>query len=448
MPKLNFSKIHFPTAIGLFILLIAIGVGVFLVKTRTIVSPGAEESASPKQVHITNVTDSGFTVSWLTDKPTTGSIKYGVESGSFKQQGLDDRDQLSGESEKFMVHHITMKNLKSQTDYYFKLESDKKQFDNNNKPFQVKTGPSLGSPPIADPIYGSILGSSGSTVEGVVVYVNVANAAPLSALVKANGNWALSLATARTTDLSSYLNYDTQATLVNLLIQGGTLGTASAVTTTLNDSPVPDISLGQSYDFRTTAVNDSTASDASGKIADTSSQAETVTGFSLEPIASGSGTATISAEVTLENPSFDGEVLNASQPAFIGTGPSGIVLAIEINSESTYTGSAIINEDGTWEFTAPQGLEPGEHIVKITYIDSQGEEQILSRSFVVASAGETTDPAITATPSGESTDSAARTSLPATDSGVPEPGSGEITMMMLIIGLGLLTGGLLLKFRD
>ena len=79
-------------------------------------------------------------------------------------------------------------------------------------------------------------------------------------------------------------------------------------------------------------------------------------------------------------------------------------------------------------------------------IDSDGDEQILERSFLIAAAGESQVPAITATESGNigSTESG-RTELPSTGSGVPEPGTWEITLIMLLTGVGLLFGGVIIK---
>lgn len=434
------TKIHFPTALGLLILLIAIGAGIFFIKTRSGIKPETAAEVTPEQVRITNVTDTGFSVSWITGKEATGSIKFGEKVNELKQQALDDRDQLSGGEAAVEVHHVTLKNLLPTTKYYFKIESGGKQFDNKGKPFEVSTGATLGSPPTADPIYGTVLTQSGSPAEGVVVYINVANGAPLSALAKTGGTWALSLATARTADLGSYLTYDTQATIVNLLVQGGKQGTASAITTTTNDNPVPEISLGKSHDFRTQAIAEAPTADQPTA----SPSGETKSGFSaLNPLVA--QVATGSGEVTLENPSFEGEVINATQPAFIGSGPAGTVLAIEINSEETYTGSVTINEDGTWEFTPPTGLTPGEHSVTINYIDTNGEEQVLTRSFVIAAAGSTSMPAITATQSGETATDASRTKMPATGSGIPKPGTFELTLLMVLTGLGLVVGGLKIK---
>jgi hypothetical protein len=232
-----------------------------------------------------------------------------------------------------------------------------------------------------------------------------------------------------------------QATIVNLLVQAGKMGTSSAITTTTNDNPVPDIILGQAHDFRvagtnkiaeeTTVAGPTTIATESGTIAKKS-------GFALDPLVA---MATPSGEVTLENPSMDGEVLNATQPAFIGSGPMGMILDIEIHSDETYTGTATVNKLGEWEYMPPIGLTPGEHTVTINYLDSSGEKQTITRNFVIAAAGESEIPAITATPSGE----AARTKMPSTASGVPKPGGGEISLLIALTGIGLIIGGLKIK---
>ncbi|MEA3355457.1 MAG: Ig-like domain-containing protein [Patescibacteria group bacterium] len=438
------SKFHFPTALGLFILLVAVGVGLFLVKTKTGVKIGTDESFIPKQVRITNVNETGFTVSWLTNGSINGLVKYGSESNSIKQSALDDRDQMTGESGKFEVHYVTVKNLSPSTNYFFKLESGKKQFDNNGKPFEIVTGAVLGTPPAADPVYGTILSSSGSGAEGVIVYLNMPNAAPMSALAKTNGNWALSLSMARTSDLGSYLVYDTQATMINILVQGGSVGNSPVITTTSNDSPVPDITLGKSHDFRDVVDESINNLDASTDVDSEPSNS----GFDLAPVASGSAMITESGEITLDNPSFEGEIINATQPAFIGTGLPGTVLSITVNSQNAYTGSTTIDEDGSWEFIPSEGLEPGEHEVTVNYIDSEGDEKTLTRSFLIAAAGESEVPAITATESGSvGSTLSGRTELPSTESGVPDPGTWEVTLMMLLTGVGLVFGGVIIKNR-
>ena len=130
--KLTLNKIHFPTALGLLILLVAIGVGLYWAKSQT--APPAAAGLAPKQVRITNVTDTGCTPSWISDQPAGGKLKLGTDPQSLKDQVLDDRDQLSGTTGSFSVHHLTAKNLATNTKYYFKIESGGKAFDNQGKP--------------------------------------------------------------------------------------------------------------------------------------------------------------------------------------------------------------------------------------------------------------------------------------------------------------------------
>ena len=118
------------------------------------------------------------------------------------------------------------------------------------------------------------------------------------------------------------------------------------------------------------------------------------------------------------------------------------MLAIEIHSTDTYTGTATVNQDGDWEFIPPQGLAAGAHAITIAYLDSGGIERALTRNFVIAAAGDTDVPAITATPSGSVATDSGRTSMPSTAGGVPQPGAGDVSLLLLLTGLGLLFGGL------
>ena len=137
MIKLTLNKFHFPTALGLLILLVAVGVGIYWAKNKTdgSASGSAAAALSPKQVRLTNVTATGFSVSWTSDQAASGKIKLGTDANTLKDQALDERDQLSGDNGSFEVHHVSAKNLKPNTKYYFKIDSGGKTYDNQGKPF-------------------------------------------------------------------------------------------------------------------------------------------------------------------------------------------------------------------------------------------------------------------------------------------------------------------------
>ena len=118
----------------------------------------------PYKVRVTNVTDSAFTVSWITDSPMTGIVYYG-EKDTFlpgplawigKKKAVDDRDTSNAMSEcvskfnkkaaktkdanftvdvsgfncndvkvwkygKYYTHHITVQNLDAEKVYFFRV---------------------------------------------------------------------------------------------------------------------------------------------------------------------------------------------------------------------------------------------------------------------------------------------------------------------------------------
>ncbi|NMC09223.1 hypothetical protein GYA44_02760 [Candidatus Microgenomates bacterium] len=168
----------------------------------------------PYNVRISNITDSSFTVSWVTDSPMKG-IVYFKDSDSVlpgplgwisSKKAFDDRDYSDAqascvnkfneesangvsddftvngdnfdcenievnETGKYYTHHITLKNLDSEKKYYFKvgdglmswgLESSRQVVDEDEYPtateFGAKTFSVLDSIEEPDPAYGSVVG--------------------------------------------------------------------------------------------------------------------------------------------------------------------------------------------------------------------------------------------------------------------------------------------------
>lgn len=443
---MGFLDKRIPTILGLLILIIGLGAGIYLVTQKGLLGGKPDPELTPKSIKITNVSDNQFTVSWITDKATTGFVRYGATT-SVDSTLPDDRDQRSGQTQAFKTHYVTISGLKATTKYYFKIGcgSEKNLYDNNSKPYEITTGSTLGAQPPSDLINGKVLTAVGGPAEGVIVYITLLDAAPLSTQVKADGSWLVALSSARTANLSDYLSYDSKTSLIDILVQSGEK-TAKATTNTDNDSPVPEITLGQTHDFTITAeVAEVLAQEESLPVAETPGQ------FPLEPLSNLPIEATESAEVILLNPQTEGETINSLKPELIGTGPPGKVLTVTLRSPSTYTTTVVVDEEGNWSFTPTSDLEQGTHTITIAWTDEAGEDQDLERSFVVASSGESSLPAFTATPSATSTPSAtpsARTTTVSTEAGVPSPGTVNPTILMLFLGLTLTVFGFVLKLRQ
>lgn len=440
-----------PTILGLLLLISGIAAGVYLVQKRGVWFLRAEPKATPQQIRITNISDNSFTVSWITEIEVLGFVKYGV-TPSLTETVVDERDKISGKTTPYFCHHVKVASLSPGTKYYFKIGSGKGLFDNQGKLFEVTTAFVLGPPPAADTVYGTILKPDGAIAEGVLVYLSLANSIPLSALTESSGNWAIPLSVARTVNLSSYITYDPDASVEEIFVQGGPLGTATAVVTTKNDSPVPPITLGKSYDFREAKPQPEAGVSPTPTLSTTK--------FSLQPLAT---PLPREEELKITNPE-EGEEIVTQNPEIQGTGPSENMITITLESPETFTAEVTINEDGSWSWTPPANLTPGEHTVTVVLRDGTS----VSRRFTVLAAPEGEFPAFTATPSTEASPSptplltpspsptatptatptvAPRTGLPATEEGVPEPGYLTPTFIVCLMGIVLILSGLLLKTK-
>lgn len=377
-----------PTILGLFLVLIGLGAGVVAIRQGSSWFLRAEPEITPKQVKITNVTDTGLTVSWVTDGQTTGFIKYGSDK-KLSFTANDDRDQVTETTGKYFTHHITVKNLNPTTDYSFKLGSGGKLFDNNGQPYQITTAPTIETPsPPSDVANGTVLETNGSPASGAIVYLSLANTTPQSILTKASGSWMIPLNLARSTDLVNYAVYDKDASIEEIFVQAGAEGTATAVATTRYDNPLPAITLGQSYDFRKPQpeIAPEETPPASSK-------------FTFSELATPSAELEI---ITISSPT-EGESVNTTKPAILGTGPAGESLTITIESPTPQSGTTVIDENGDWQWIPPENLEPGEHAITASYTDEEDKVHFVSRFFTVLAAGTSDLPAIEATPSATTT---------------------------------------------
>jgi hypothetical protein len=178
--------------------------------------------------------------------------------------------------------------------------------------------------------------------------------------------------------------------------------------------------------------------------------------FNVEPLGDGTRGGG-SGEVKLLNPAREGEVVATTLPEFRGVAPGSTVLAITVHSNTPYSDTVIASNDGTWAWSPPDELEPGEHVITIAYLDTDGIEQIIERTFTVSKAlAQEGDPSFEATPSGSTASpspspspslkpsptgssvatASPRVTTPSTQSGVPVSGVLEYTW--LTAGLGLL----------
>lgn len=236
------------SALSLLIIAIGITITVILVRTGSLFEIFAGPGENPKNIKITNLSDSSFTVSYTTDDQVIGTITIGKNPGNLETIFLDDRDQINQNITEYKVHSISTKGLNPNTLYYFSITSGTKTFLNNGSPFNVRTASEISdSPSSHNPLSGRIIMPDGSTPSEGLVYASINGSQKISSYIKSNGNYTIPLNTIRNEALNSY--YDIKSgDIINIEIEANNLFTSASVSE--NDiSPVPLITLSNNYDF-------------------------------------------------------------------------------------------------------------------------------------------------------------------------------------------------------
>ncbi len=438
------KKNKIPTILGILLLFGGVFAGVFLLRNNQIFKIGAVPTTTPKDVRLSNLSDSSVTVSWVTDDASVGFISYGTSQnlGSIVRETEDDQ--------KFSTHSITITGLAPESDYYFKINSDGTAFDNNGIPWQFTTGKTLSIGQAATLISGSVITSSGETVKRAIVYV-VVGGYTLSTLTSENGIFVLQLGAARTPDLFGYAEIDPAKTLLEISVttEGGEGSTAKVFPQSAN--PVPALIVGRDQDFR----NLQPSSEEGNPNADLNLP-ETATAESKFDI---SGEKTVSGKsITLESVT-EGEVVTSDKPQFFGDGPTGTKITISVHSETPVSGTTTVSSGGSWSWSPPTSLSEGAHTITVSWIDTSGIKRSLTRNFIVQagelpafvatpSATPTTTPVSTKSPSPKPTATPAVIKSPtpkpistptATPAALPQSGSLTPTILLFMMGLGVIT---------
>lgn len=378
MPNSLWYK-RIPTLLGLILL----GFGIFTVNwavnNGVFFETQASPTYTPEEIRITNVTDTSFSVSYLTQDSVIGSLSYGT-SPSGGKVALDDRDQQSGNPQPYQVHHITVKNLEPGTTYYFSITSSDKTFLDNDKPFKVSTATKLSEDPTTQtPIVGSATYPGRKADNNIIVYLVTDEAQTLSVLTKPDGGFVMPLNAIRTKDFSTYQKFVPTSTIKLLLVSPNSRATVSVLASQIN--PVPPVTLNNSYDF-TSDIDISPVPIASDS-ADTSS----FPSFSATE-------AGPPANPEILTPEKD-ESFSDAQPKFEGKAIPNTQVEIEIHSDTPISTTVTANSNGVWSYRPTTQLSPGEHTITIKTKDSNGLLKTITQSFTVFAEGsQFTEPSV------------------------------------------------------
>lgn len=446
-----------PTLIGIFLILALIAI-VSTVHTQIL---GKITSASvtdePHNVKVSNISDNSLTVSWTTSSPAIGSIAVSGPSLSQKVY-FDDRDiSRNQESDatlmekvfknsplgKYPTHFVTVRDLNPDSEYRLKIMSNGKSFDKIETSVILRTGPQLEPQPAAlEPAYGTVFTSDNQPAAGALVYLTLNGSQVLSGLVTETGSWLIPLNLIRQETLQSYLNTDNRMEVLITVYLGNEL--ASATTDTLNDSPVPLIIMGKSYDFRKIQAS----SKSLPQLATFPVQADQVQTNDVL----GSQTVTpVVKKLSITQPAMNASLVS-NLPLFQGTGTGGSTVSLAYGPQNSWKSDVTVDNNGIWRHTPVNTLPAGKQSLRVT--TATGETPVtVTHDFDVLKSG--TQVLGEATPSGTLTPTAAVTITPtasptlaietptptATTSTQPVSGSNAPTILLITAGLILLLGG-------
>lgn len=439
------KRTRIPTIIAILIITTGISIATFLSQQKNIFSPSAKSQNSPKDVKISNITESSFTVTWTTKERASGSIKWDESKSSQKKIEIEET-KTNG-----YTHSVTIRNLKPSTPYYFKIVSGESVYDNNSQPWEVTTAPEIKTQQESADIRnfsGSIVNSLGTPVTSALVFIEIEGVSPISTFTSENGTWVIPVNNIRKKDLKDIFIINGNE-IVNIFVQGGPEGISSAQIYAQNATATPIIKLGETHDFK----NIKTAKDD----ASPQSEIQTPQELSAKPkfnINEDNKNYQTQDNITIESVK-DGEILNTTNPEFFGRAPSGKEIIISVESENPQSTTISADKNGIWRWSPPQGLASGEHKITISYRDENGILKTITKFFTVQAA-ETGEPAFEATPSASLTPaptltaspSAQKTISPSATPSQPVSGVNKPTLILFSLGILLFLGSGILFFSN
>lgn len=392
------SQKQIPTIVGLLILVVALIAGLLFFGEGTgVFAPRATPETTPQNIRITNLRHDSFTVSFFTQEAVPGFIKYGIDPGRINSQVRDDRDQLSGSVDDFQLHHITVRGLEPETDYYFVIGvGARAEFDQEGQPFKVTTTSQVSAQqlPEAVTVFGSVALENGAPAQGSIVYVTASGMQDMSSLVKGSGSWAIPLSQALNSQGTDYANLGDDDP-ITILVQGLSLNKRSQHQLAVKNAQPVELVFGQELDLTDQALveeeeileeeitheldivdlDETQESDISGHLKDML-DAE-------EPLLTESSA---SAELLIGDLKTDPDeqVFTTQAPIIRGKVAPNAEVKIQVHSENQYEEVVVANEEGEFELDLAvlgANLEPGEHTVTYSYTDPETGLEVVKTEF-------------------------------------------------------------------
>jgi len=345
---------HFPTFLGLVLLLVAIFVGVILSNKNANPITKASTDCQPINPQVTNISYNSVSISFTTNSDCLANLKINdliINDVRFTNTSINPFANK--------IHYFDIPSLTEDTEYNFIPIVGGQTFENSSYTFKTAQKPNT-SPPSSNLAWGKVLNPDKTPATEGIIYLNIPGASSLSSFITSSGNWNIPLSSSFNQDQTDWFNTTDVLTEDIVIIASDQSQTQVSNLTSKND-PVEDIILGQN---RLSADESDIDQTSSGIIPE----------VSITPA---------EKNLTISNPQ-DNETVSSQKPDFFGTGPAGTKLSVKVESSVAYTGEITVNDDGSWNWSPPSNLTPGEHTITITTADNQ----TISHNFIVLAAEE------------------------------------------------------------
>ena len=180
---------------------------------------------------ISNVRDTQFTISWVSDASEEGILHYGTDS-SLEFTQYDDRGQISSN-----IHHITVKGLQPDTIYFYDIVSGSTRYDNAGEHYTIQTGPAI-IPSGSMLAAGNVMNSDAHTpASDALVYITLKDidgkgssdiSSMVSVLTDSNGFWYAELVNIRTKDYQYLFEFTENIDIIMVNVDAGKNGRANS----------------------------------------------------------------------------------------------------------------------------------------------------------------------------------------------------------------------------
>lgn len=216
-----------------------------LITSSTNLSGADSDPTIPRNVRISNVSDTSFTVTWLTREASTGSVLFGASTPD--TVALDDRDGSVSLAKKRFTHSATVTDstLVEGDKVVFQISSNSKLYGSTTGNFEFTIPKLLSSPPSLKVVTGTVEPEFESTIglpesRDFLIVGRLSNAGENSSWVStvpaANKGWNLNTAQARSQELDEY--FATTGSQTNLELYGA-----------FNSAQTTSLTSEESYDF-------------------------------------------------------------------------------------------------------------------------------------------------------------------------------------------------------